>query len=229
MRPAQIAKVHKEGWLFVGLFGLVSVMFYALWAPLGCVGFVVTAWCAYFFRDPERVTPTREGLVISPADGAVQAVLSNMTPPAELGLKGDNWTRISIFLNIFDVHINRIPINGKIVKSVYHPGKFFNASLDKASIHNERQSLVVTMKDKRDVAFVQIAGLIARRIRCDVYEGQDVLAGQRFGLIRFGSRMDVFLPENTPVHVIEGQRVVAGETVLADFASKEETRLGEVR
>jgi len=195
---------------------------------LGVVGFILTGWCLYFFRDPQRVTPTREGLVVSPADGLIVAI-AKVNPPSELGLKDGKWQRISIFLNVFDVHINRIPMDGRIKKSVYYPGKFFNASLDKASEFNERQSLVLEVKKGQEIAFVQIAGLIARRIRCDVQENQQVQAGERYGLIRFGSRVDLYLPEETPVHVVEGQRVIGGESILADFNSEETSRSGVVR
>ena len=195
---------------------------------MGVVGFILTGWCLYFFRDPQRVTPTREGLVVSPADGLIVAI-AKVNPPSELGLKDGKWQRISIFLNVFDVHINRIPMDGRIKKSVYYPGKFFNASLDKASEFNERQSLVLEVKKGQEIAFVQIAGLIARRIRCDVQENQQVQAGERYGLIRFGSRVDLYLPEETPVHVVEGQRVIGGESILADFNSEETSRSGVVR
>jgi len=228
MQVPIMPKIHKEGWIFIAIFAAVAVLLSLVSSFLGWLGFILTAWCAYFFRDPERVTPVRQGLVISPADGFVQ-MITKVNPPKELGLKGDGWTRISIFLSVFDVHINRIPVDGTITKSIYHPGKFFNASLDKASVHNERQSLVVELKDLREIAFVQIAGLIARRIRCDVYEGQKVSAGERFGLIRFGSRVDVYLPRGVNPLLIEGQRAVAGETVIADLGSSEDQRLGEVR
>lgn len=228
MQVPIIPKFHKEGWIFIAIFMAVSFLLSLVSSTLGWVGVILTVWCAYFFRDPERITPLRTGLIISPADGFVQ-MIAKANPPQELGLKGDGWTRISIFLSVFDVHVNRIPADGILTKSVYHPGKFFNASLDKASIHNERQSLALELPDKREIAFVQIAGLIARRIRCDVFEGQTVHAGERFGLIRFGSRVDVYLPEGISPLVIEGQRTIAGETILADLESSEGQRLGEAR
>lgn len=228
MQVPIMPKIHKEGWIFIAIFAAVAVLLSLASSFLGWLGFILTAWCASFFRDPERMTPVRRGLIISPADGFVQ-MITKVPPPEELGLKGDGWTRVSIFLSVFDVHINRIPIDGTITKSVYHPGKFFNASLDKASVHNERQSLAVELEDGREVAFVQIAGLIARRIRCDVFEGQKVRAGERFGLIRFGSRVDVYLPKGVNPLLIEGQRAVAGETIIADLDSSEEQRVGEVR
>ncbi|MBN9343086.1 MAG: phosphatidylserine decarboxylase [Caedibacter sp. 38-128] len=228
MRPPFLAPVHREGWIFVGLFFICALLLNQFSSFLGVVGFILTGWCLYFFRDPQRVTPTREGLVVSPADGLIVAI-AKVNPPSELGLKDGKWQRISIFLNVFDVHINRIPMDGRIKKSVYYPGKFFNASLDKASEFNERQSLVLEVKKGQEIAFVQIAGLIARRIRCDVQENQQVQAGERYGLIRFGSRVDLYLPEETPVHVVEGQRVIGGESILADFNSEETSRSGVVR
>ncbi|MBI3453114.1 MAG: phosphatidylserine decarboxylase, partial [Rhodospirillales bacterium] len=199
-----------------------------LWPPAGWAGVVVSAWVAYFFRDPARVTPVRPGLVISPADGRVQMIVRAL-PPAELGMGDRPLPRISIFLNVFDVHVNRVPADGVIAVASYRPGKFLNASLDKASEDNERMSVRMTTDDGRDLAFVQIAGLVARRIVCELSAGQKVKAGARFGLIRFGSRADVYLPEGVVPLVIEGQRAIAGETVLADLVSGEPARQGEVR
>lgn len=228
MRIPVLAPLHREGWVFVAIFLACALMLGLVSDTLGWIGIILTGWCVYFFRDPERVTPVRSGLVISPADGIIQAVtLAN--PPQELDLKGEDWTRISIFLSVFDVHVNRIPCDGKIIKSVYRTGKFINASLDKASEYNERQALAMVDPDGHEIAFVQIAGLIARRILCDVQEGQQVRAGGRFGMIRFGSRVDIYLPKNITPLVIEGQRVIGGETVIADFSSQEPERIGEVR
>lgn len=228
MRIPVLAPLHREGWVFVAIFLACALMLGLVSDTLGWIGIILTGWCVYFFRDPERVTPVRSGFVISPADGVIQAVtLAN--PPQELDLKGEDWTRISIFLSVFDVHVNRIPCDGKIIKSVYRPGKFINASLDKASEYNERQALAMVDPDGHEIAFVQIAGLIARRILCDVQEGQQVRAGERFGMIRFGSRVDIYLPKNITPLVIEGQRVIGGETVIADFSSQEPERIGEVR
>lgn len=223
-----VIPIHREGWVFVSIAAGITFLLTLIHANLGWMGAGITAWIAYFFRDPERVTPVREGLVMSPADGLIVSI-AEVTPPKELGLAKGTWTKISIFLNIFDCHINRVPIDGVIVKSHYHPGKFFNASLDKASEENERQSLAVKTSNDIIIGFVQIAGLVARRIRCDIKEGDQVKAGQRFGLIRFGSRADVYLPTNIEPLVIEGQRMVAGETVLADLQSKEKARVGDVR
>jgi len=189
---------------------------------------VLTAWCAYFFRNPDRVTPVREGLVISPADGVVQ-MIQPAAPPPELDMGGEPLTRISVFMNVFNVHVNRAPVDGKIEKLAYRPGKFLNASLDKASEYNERQSVRMKLADGRDIAFVQIAGLVARRILIWVTEGQKLAAGERFGLIRFGSRVDVYLPDGVSPLVCVGQIAVAGETVIADLEAGEQPREGEQR
>jgi phosphatidylserine decarboxylase len=220
--------VNREGWPFVALFAVVALLLGQLWAPLGWLGAILTCWCAWFFRDPDRVTPVRDGLVISPADGVVQ-LLGMAPPPPELDMGEAPLMRVSVFMSVFSVHINRIPVDGKVVKTAYQPGKFLDASLDKASSDNERMSVRLALADGRDVAFVQIAGLVARRIKCDLKDGQDVRTGQRFGLIRFGSRVDVYLPEGVQPLVALGQTIIAGETVLADLASTEGPRLGEVR
>jgi phosphatidylserine decarboxylase len=224
-----IPTIHPEGILFSFVFMFVSYMLGLLFLPLGYVGGILTIWCLYFFRNPDRVTPTQEDLVISPADGVVQLITS-VIPPVEMNLGTKKLTRISIFMNVFNVHVNRIPINGTIKVIHYHSGKFLNAALEKASDHNERQLYVVeNKKQKVSIGFIQIAGLIARRIRCDVKEGQAVKAGERFGLIRFGSRVDVFLPQGISPLVIEGQITIAGETVLADLNAKSLERKGEIR
>jgi phosphatidylserine decarboxylase len=222
------APVHPEGWRFVAIFAAITVALWWLWAPLAAVGCVLTAWSAYFFRNPERITPAREGLVISPADGEVQ-MIEKAAPPPELEMGEAPRTRISVFMNVFNVHINRVPVDGTIEKLAYRPGKFLNASLDKASEHNERQSVRMRFRDGRELAFVQIAGLVARRILCWIREGQEVAAGERFGLIRFGSRVDVYLPDGVSPLVCLGQTAVAGETVLADLNSAERPREGEQR
>ena len=223
-----IPNIHREGWVFVAVFAVIALVLGMVADVLGWLGFVLTCWCAYFFRDPDRIVPTRSGLVVSPADGVVQRICQAV-PPDEMGMKKGKYNRISIFLNVFDVHINRTPIAGKVIKSYYVPGKFLNASLDKASEENERQCLVVETEDKAEVGFVQIAGLIARRIRCDVSVGQALETGERFGLIRFGSRMDIYLPEKVTILVSEGQRMISGETVIADFQSEENNRTGVKR
>lgn len=223
-----VIPIHKEGWYFALAAAVITFLLMLLNTNLGWFGAVLTAWVIYFFRDPERVTPTREGLIVSPADGMVLRI-GSVTPPKELELPEGEWTKISIFLNVFDVHINRVPMDGKIIKSHYQPGLFLNASLDKASEDNERQCLVVKAKGGTLIGFTQVAGLIARRIRCDIKEGDEVKAGQRFGLIRFGSRTDIYLPSSVAPQVIVGQRMIGGETVLADLKSKEAPREGEKR
>ena len=230
MRALQsvLTPIHPEGWKFTALFALGTLILYWIWSPLGVVGLILTGWCAYFFRDPPRVTPVRSGLVIAPADGLVQ-MIERASPPPELGMGDDPRTRVSIFMNVFDVHINRAPVDGRIEGLAYRPGKFLDASLDKASEENERMSIWIKSDEGRDIAMVQIAGLVARRILCEVEEGEAVRAGERIGLIRFGSRVDVYLDEGMEPLVIEGQRTIAGETVLADMMSEEPAREGAVR
>jgi phosphatidylserine decarboxylase len=220
--------VHREGWPFIAIFMAATVLLGWLWTPLVGPGAVLTAWCVYFFRDPDRVTPIQEGLIISPADGVVQSV-GQMPPPPELEMGDDARTRISIFMNVFNVHVNRIPVDGTVSRLSYRPGKFVNASLDKASEDNERQAVRVATADGRDIAFVQIAGLIARRILCTLAMDQVVRAGERFGMIRFGSRVDVYLPKGVEPLVCIGQTSIAGETVLADLKSEATASKGEVR
>ena len=211
----QLAPIHPDGLPFVGGFALASLILFWLAAPLGWLGVVATSWCAYFFRDPERVTPIRDGLVISPADGRIsQAAVA--VPPAELELGAAPRPRISIFMSVFDVHVNRSPASGVIERIAYRPGKFINADLDKASEDNERNGLVIRTPAGR-IGVVQIAGLLARRIVCFVKQGDAVDAGVRIGLIRFGSRVDVYLPEGAKPLVADGQVAIAGETVLADL------------
>ena len=222
-----IPNVHKEGTFFIILFLLVTFVLFVISETLGWMGLVLTVWCVFFFRDPQRVTPNDDSLVVSPADGIVQAVKED-TPPKELGLK-EKMTRVSIFLNVFDVHVNRVPVTGQIKKLHYHSGKFFNASLDKASKHNERQLILLTTKEKQDIAIAQIAGLVARRIVCNLDEEQKVKAGERFGIIRFGSRVDIYLPKGVEPQVIEGQRMIGGETIIASLTDKLPKRVGEIR
>jgi phosphatidylserine decarboxylase len=212
---AQIPPIHSEGYPFIGGFALGSLVLFWLWSPLGWIGTILTVWCALFFRDPARVTPVREGIVVAPADGRV-SMISRVLPPAELGLGDKPLLRVSIFMSVFNCHVNRSPVAGRIERIAYRPGKFINAELDKASEDNERNSLVISSANGR-IGVTQIAGLVARRIVCFVREGQTIGAGERFGLIRFGSRLDVYLPEGTAALVSEGQTAVAGETILADF------------
>ena len=220
---SQLAPIHREGLPFIGTFALVSLFLFWLWSPLGWIGTVLTIWCALFFRDPVRVTPVREGLVVAPADGRVSMV-TQVLPPAELGLGDRPLPRISIFMSVFNCHVNRSPVAGKIDRIAYRPGAFVNAELDKASEDNERNSLVISTPNNGRIGVVQIAGLVARRIVSFVREGQTLGAGERFGLIRFGSRLDVYLPEGGKSLVSEGQTAVAGETVLADLAGNDQGR-----
>ena len=219
--------INKAGWPFIFLFTAITVALAFLWKPLGWVGLILTIWCIYFFRDPPRVTPTKDHLVVSPADGSVLKIVKTV-PPKEIELGNNPLNCISIFMNVFDVHVNRIPVSGKITRVAYNPGKFVNASLDKASEYNERQCIRITTNEGLEIGVIQIAGLIARRIKCDVSINEMVNIGERYGLIRFGSRVDVYLPSETNVLVAVGQIMVAGETVIADLGSQEEQRFGVV-
>jgi len=219
--------IHKAGRIFVAIFALLTLLMTWLWTPLLFVGIILTIWCVFFFRDPKRVTPLGAGLVIAPADGVVQSIV-DVEPPPELAMGVGPWTRISIFMNVFDVHVNRAPVAGTIKCSTYRPGKFFDASLDKASEHNERHGLLFQTPDGTEIGCVQIAGLIARRILCEVAEGQEVNPGERIGMIRFGSRVDIFVPAKSRILVIEGQRAVAGETVTADLQDSGVAREGKI-
>ncbi len=207
--------ISPEGYPFIGIFALVTIFLFWVWTPLGWAGTVLTIWCVLFFRDPPRVTPMRDGVIVAPADGMISMVTS-AAPPRELGLGDKLLPRVSIFMSVFNCHINRSPATGRIEKILYQPGKFFNADLDKASLDNERNSLVIATSGG-NIGVVQIAGLVARRIVCFVREGQNVSAGERFGMIRFGSRLDIYLPEGVIPHVAVGQTAVGGETVLADL------------
>jgi phosphatidylserine decarboxylase len=228
MMSTVLKPMHREGWRFVPIFAAVTVVLFLIWQPLGWVGLGLTVWCYYFFRDPKRVTPTREGLIISPADGVI-SLIEPAVPPEELGMGPEPMMRVSVFMNVFNCHVNRVPVSGEITKIAYRAGKFLNASLDKASADNERNALVVKMEDGRTLAVVQIAGLVARRIVCEVPEGARLQAGERFGMIRFGSRLDVYLPEGVAPMVCLGQTMVAGETVLADMTASEPRRQGRER
>lgn len=212
-----LVPVHREGYKFVALFFGASVLLGFIADPLFWVGMVLTAWCAYFFRDPERVTPLDEDLVISPADGRVSSVV-RMAPPEELGLGKDEMLRISVFMNVFNCHVNRAPMKGRVARKIYSKGSFLNAELDKASTENERSAIVIDGKHG-EIGVVQIAGLVARRILTWAEQGEQLDAGERFGLIRFGSRLDVFLPASARPLVSVGQTAIAGETMLAEFGS----------
>ena len=220
--------IHRAGWPFIALFAAGTVALNMYSDALGLIGVVLTLWCVYFFRDPERITPVREGLIISPADGVVQ-MIDKAPPPKELDMGDKDRWRVCVFMNVFNVHVNRIPIGGTVTALNYRPGKFLNASLDKASELNERQSLGLTLANGKDIAFVQIAGLVARRILCDVTEGQEMKTGERFGMIRFGSRVDVYIPDGVKPLVAVGQTAIAGETMIADIQAKEPARAGEIR
>lgn len=208
-------RIHREGYPFLLAFGLATLALFIVWKPLGWIALVLTAWCAWFFRDPDRLTPRREGAIISPADGVVCGITSAV-PPSELGLGDDARIRVSVFLNLFDVHVNRVPADGVITAMHYTAGRFINASFEKASELNERQAVAMKLPDGRDMAFVQVAGLVARRIKCDLVVGQTVTAGERFGIIRFGSRADLYLPFGYQPLVGVGERVLCGVTILAN-------------
>ena len=219
--------IHSEGWRFVGIFAAVTVLMWILFKPVGLICLVLTIWCYFFFRDPRRAVPQGETLVLSPADGIVSSI-SEVVPPKELEIGEEPMTRISIFMSVFSVHVNRAPMAGKITKMFYRPGAFVNVSLDKESENNERQELAMETVTGHKIAFVQIAGLVARRIVTFVKEGDQLKAGERFGLIRFGSRLDVYLPKGTAIQVVEGQTAVAGETILADISVEGQNRQGDV-
>lgn len=210
-----IPPINREGYPFIAAFAIGTFVLSLLWAPLGWIGFGLTIWCFAFFRDPARVTPAVAGLVVSPADGRVSQI-GPVIPPRELNLGDETYVRVSIFMNVFNCHVNRAPIGGRIVRIAYTPGRFINAELDKASEFNERNGLVIDAGG-RTIAVVQIAGLVARRIVCWVKDGETIQAGDRFGMIRFGSRLDVYLPKGTVPLVAVGQTAVAGETVIADL------------
>lgn len=215
--------IHRDGHKFVAIFAVAALIAFFFWDPLGWLGVLLTCWCAYFFRDPDRVTPLREGLVISPADGRISAI-EDVIAPSELELDGERRVRVSVFMNVFDVHVNRAPAAGKITKMTYVPGRFINAELDKASEDNERLALTLELPRGKKLGVVQIAGLVARRIVPFVKEGEPLGVGERFGLIRFGSRVDVYLPAGQNALVAIGQRAIAGETVLADLDADEPER-----
>src|SRR6202046_1821351 len=213
----QLTPIHPGVYPSIGGFALASLILFWLWTPLGWLATAATVWCAYFFRDPPRVTPVRDGIVVSPADGRVSQVV-NAVPPKELELGERPLPRVSIFMSVFDCHINRSPVTGRIERIVYRPGKFLSADLDKASEDNERNAFVIAMTNGRRIAAVQLAGRVARRIVPFAREREAVAAGQRIGMIRFGSRVDVYLPEGTRPLAAEGQTAIAGETVIADLA-----------
>ena len=213
-----LVPVHKEGYIFIAGFFIASLVLGLIWSPLFWIGLILTLWCAYFFRDPERMTPQDEDLVVSPADGRVSAI-TRTVPPQELQLGSQPMLRISVFMNVFNCHVNRAPMRGRIGTIAYREGKFLSADLDKASQENERNGIVITTAHG-DIGVVQIAGLVARRIVSWVNPNDMIEAGERFGLIRFGSRLDIFLPDGCEPRVALGQTAIAGETVLAEFGSQ---------
>ena len=221
--------IAREGWPIVAIFVVVSAVAAGLawwWMPLvgagvGLVGVILTGWCVWFFRDPSRRIPAEAGSVISPADGVVCAIgEADALKELELGEAGKGMVRVCVFMNVFNVHVNRMPLAGRVVKVVHSPGKFLNAAVEKASTENERCGLVIRLADGTMVGCVQIAGLVARRIVCRVREGMELGRGERYGLIRFGSRVDVYLPRSAAVRVKVGEKVVAGESVLAELGAK---------
>jgi phosphatidylserine decarboxylase len=212
---SQLAPIHREGYPFIAAVIVASLVLFWLWTPLGWLAAIAAVWCAYFFRDPERVTPVRDGIVVAPADGRISRV-ANAVPAKELELGERPLPRVSIFMSVFDCHVNRSPVTGRIERIVYRPGAFVNADLDKASEDNERNCFLIATDGGR-IGVVQIAGLVARRIVCFVRQGASVGIGERIGLIRFGSRVDVYLPEGVRPLVAEGQTAIAGETILADL------------
>jgi len=220
---SQLSPIHPQGYPFIGSFALASIVLFWLWSPLGWLATVATLWCVYFFRDPPRVTPAREGIVVAPADGRISRIAS-AAPPKELELGERPLVRISVFMSVFDCHVNRSPVGGRIQRMVYTPGAFVSADLDKASEANERNAFVIGTAAGARFVVVQIAGLVARRIVPFVREGEAIGAGQRIGMIRFGSRVDVYLPDGARLLVHEGQTAIAGETVLAEFTAAEPGR-----
>ena len=213
--------IHPSGLPFIIIFCLITLIISWIWSPLFFIGLIFTLWCIYFFRNPERVVPKNSdnNLVIAPADGKIIEI-KEITPDEEIGLPKNKYIKIGIFMNVFNVHVNRSPMSGTIYKRNYIPGLFFNASLDKASKENERLSLVMNVNNRVKIAFVQIAGLLARRIVNDAQEGNKLITGQIFGIIRFGSKVDVYIPIGSKINVLQGQTSIAGETILAEIAPK---------
>ena len=211
---AVITPIHKEGHPIIVGFFLIAILLFFVWQPLGWIGIILSAWCLYFFRNPDRVVPTQKGILVSPADGMVSAI-KQMSPPAELGMGDEPRVRITIFLSVFNVHVNRTPAAGEITAVAYVPGEFIGAAEDDAGERNERQLLRMTTEDGKDIAFSQIAGLVARKIICDAEIGQNYARGELFGLIRFGSRTDIYLDKGMKSLVSVGQTMVGGESVIA--------------
>jgi phosphatidylserine decarboxylase len=207
--------IHKEGYKFIFIFAIATAILALISNVLGLIGLVATLWCIFFFRDPERFVPLEDNAIISPADGVVTRVEYGAEAPEELGYVKTKFNKVSIFLNVFNVHVNRVPLSGLVTKVIYRPGKFLSANAEEASVENERNSVVVKNSNGTEIIFVQVAGLVARRIVSDIKEGQDVVAGQRYGIIRFGSRADLYFPENVEIKSLLGQTMVGGETIIA--------------
>ncbi|MDB5490171.1 MAG: Phosphatidylserine decarboxylase [Micavibrio sp.] len=224
-----LVKPHPAGHPFIAGGIIATAVFMLFSGELAWVALIYTLFCLYFFRDPVRVTPQKDSLVVAGGDGLISGIVPNVTLPTEIAADDDRrYTRVSTFLSVLDVHVNRNAVSGRVMRKVYVPGKFFNAELDKASEDNERCSLIVETPSGQTVGVVQIAGLIARRILNDVEEGETVVAGARFGIIRFGSRVDIYLPDGINPLVCVGQRVIGGETIIADFENREPARIGAV-
>ena len=222
IKTSILTPIHPAGIPFIAIFFILTIIIGWFWAPLYYIGFTLTLWCVYFFRNPSRTTPMLSGsnknnLIISPADGTVTEI-SKINPSEDISLPEGKWTRVCIFMNVFDVHVNRSPMSGQIIYKKYIPGSFLNASLDKASNENERLILNMETENGNKIAFVQIAGLVARRIICDVDIGHSLKVGEIFGLIRFGSRVDIYFPSEASVMVLKGQKMIAGETIIGDFS-----------
>lgn len=207
--------IHKEGYKFIIIFAVVAIILALMSSKLGLVGLVLTLWCIFFFRDPERIIPTEQNVVVSPADGVVTRIEYGVTAPEDLGYGDKKWNKICVFLNVFNVHVNRVPVAGKITKVSYKAGKFLSANVAEASTENERNSAVVKVDNGSEIIFVQVAGLVARRIVSDIAEGQEVKTGDRYGIIRFGSRADIYFPENVEIKSLVGQTMIGGETIIA--------------
>jgi phosphatidylserine decarboxylase len=211
--------IHKEGWKFIGIFTAVTFIMAMVSSPLGMVGLILTTWCVFFFRNPKRVIPEGENIMVSPADGRINSIEKNAKIPEEFNFdQPSGWIKISVFLNVFNVHVNRVPISGKIERLFYKSGEFLSANADEASELNERQSVLLKTKSGEEIIFAQVAGLIARRIICDLKEGQEVKTGDLYGIIRFGSRADIYIKETEfKLKVKAGQTMIGGETVIAEL------------
>ena len=216
-----IPRISKYGHSIIAIAFIIMICAWIFFDSIAWICLLGVIFCVYFFRDPERVTPVGDHFIISPADGVITSIEYNAHYPEELGVEDKIGTKVSIFLNVFNVHVNRIPVKGIVTKTAYRHGKFINASLDKSSTDNERQSVLISTVDGKDIALVQIAGLIARRIICNTNEGDSVEVGSRYGIIKFGSRVDVYLPSEIEPRVIIGQTMIGGETLIAQLDGKQ--------